>query len=227
MLCKFFEKSFFILLLLSFFSCSNTQIVDVASFSNETLKEISEKKDDELLWTRELESVRLTRDYSKNQATTTNFKLSPESISIANTRNQVIYPFLQDFGSLDTSSISSDLEVYLDDLCSLISQWNLESIKCDENSIFSLALFKNDVEHLWKKEFVEEFPIFDKESLTEDNKIIIFNEWIFGQPFFSEDSIQVPIRFYCKNGSVDVKIYIKNDLNYLVEQIELQKMKSL
>lgn len=44
------------------------------------------------------------------------------------------------------------------------------------------------------------------ESIAQKDKL--FSKWIFGQPFIFEEIIEIPVRFYCKYGSVDVTFYI-------------------
>ena len=221
--------------ILLFFSCSNSQSLEAANLTEETLKNAAAQKDSELLWTRELESVRLTRDYSKNVAAAKNFKLSPGAISVANTNADSVYPCLPDFGSLDNSSLSTELTAFLESFCNEIALWNLNAVKMEQDSEFSLVLFKYDVEENWLSVYGRPFPVAkpavaenssevpDGGSASEEKKRL-FSDWLYGMPFFDGDSVLVPVRFTSSFGTLDVSVYVCTGSAFAVRQIEIQKM---
>lgn len=204
-----------------FFSCSNAQNIEIAHLDDDTLKIISSEKEKTLIWTRELESVRLTRDYSKNAFATSDVHLLPTSITTAETQNLPIYPHIQGFGSLDTSELSSELKTFLNEFCVSVSEWNLKDVKVDENAVFSLVLFKNDVEEIYKQEKGEKFSSSTVET-TENGEALkakYFDRWLFGEPFFDENYVQVPIRFFRKDWTLDVEVYVETGAEFKILQI--------
>lgn len=58
---------------------------------------------------------------------------------------------------------------------------------------------------------------FNKNQLPQ-----VFNKWIFGEPFIGEEITQIPVRFYCKQGSVDVTLYLNSETN-LIYQITINR----
>ena len=50
----------------------------------------------------------------------------------------------------------------------------------------------------------------------------IFNKWIIGEPFYGEKILQIPIRFYCNDGTVDVTLYLNKE-NNLIYQITIDR----
>ena len=309
----FFSFAFFIC------SCSNSNGAEIANLSDENLREITDERENAILWTRELEAVRLTRNYKVNQMVSSKMILSPEAISFANTRRNFIYPSLDGFGSLDTSAISSEMRDFLSRTCSSISKWNLSAVKMSSAREFSLILFKYDVEHSWKSLYKKPFPEIitpspvateaqsqstktestaadastattgadasnefsqpqtesqsaetaaaDKtaeseetgtnteanesapssdsgnssnsqestaSATTSDSTVSmakglpepegIFSSWLYGCPFFDEDIIEVPVRFYSSEGILDIILYVETDANFSVSQIEILRL---
>lgn len=232
------NEIFYMIIFFSFaiflFSCSNSSGAEIANLSDESLRTISDERENSILWTRELEAVRLTRNYKVNQMVSSKMSLFPEAISFANTQRNFIYPSLEGLGSLDTSAISSEMRSFLDKTCNAISKWNLSSVTMSSASEFSLILFKYDVERFWsliyKKPFPEIIPpppALSQEQSTE-NKMPepegIFSSWLYARPFFDESTIEVPVRFYSSEGSLDIVLYVETDSSFSVSQIEIVKM---
>lgn len=220
-LCVFLSTAFF-------FSCSNAQSIEIAHLTDETLKNSAAQKESELLWTRELESVRLTRDYSKNIAASKNFTLSPAAMAVANTTVSSVYPSLPGFGSLDSSALSVEMLAFLDSECEHIALWQLDKVRMEQDSEFSLVLFKFDVETLWKKSFFKPFPVNlteSSESSAENAETFrLFSGWIYGRPFFDGDTAAVPVRFEGADGMLDICLYVRTDASFCIRQIEIQNL---
>ena len=138
-----------------------------------------------------------------------------------------VYPELDDFGSLDTSSIKPQIKEKLNSFCTKLSEASiLETVSFFNNKyLFGYVFFRKDFEDGWKKNFKNDFPA--KKSKTEneeaENKNTIFDKWIFGQPFNGVDVIQIPVRFYCKYGTIDVTIYMNPNGNNEFYQITIDR----
>ena len=72
--------------------------------------------------------------------------------------------------------------------------------------------FKNDLEAGWNENFKCDIP---SDSL--------FSKWIFGQPFYGADILQIPVRFFCQNGIIDVIIYLNPNANNEFYQITIDR----
>lgn len=197
-----------------FFSCSADSSIDLSSGAEETLRQLAAKKEEELLWTRELESVRLTKEINTSSAVSSSVKLSPEIYSVSNSDFIPLYPSISGFGSLNTTEISAELKKFLDEFSNSVAAWKLESSYMKTSSVFSLVVFKYDVEHKWKSFFGKDFEI------SEENPL--FSSFFYGEPFFEEQSIIVPVRFKNESGFIDIHLYIDKSDEFKVVQIFIQ-----
>lgn len=216
-MCKKFEFAVLIfsaICAIQFFSCSSDSSIDLSSGSEETLRQLAAKKEEEMLWTRELESVRLTKEINTSSKVSTNIKLSPEIYAVSNSDFLPIYPSLSGFGSLDTTEINSELKNFLVKFADSVCSWKLDSSLVKESSVFSLVIFKNDVENNWESFFGKKFEITDD--------ISIFDSYIFGEPFAEENSVIVPIRFKNSSGYLDIHLFIDKTDGFKIAQIFIQ-----
>ena len=72
----------------------------------------------------------------------------------------------------------------------------------------------------------------NKQSIqSEEKKIIqkekLFSKWIIGEPFSSEEIIQIPVRLYCKYGTIDVTLYLNKQKSNAVSLITIDRWKKL
>lgn len=51
----------------------------------------------------------------------------------------------------------------------------------------------------------------------------IFTNWILGEPFIGDDLLQIPVRFFTKNGSVDVTMYMNPKSENSVYQVTIDR----
>lgn len=208
--------SFLLILCALFFSCSNDQNNDRFNSDTATIKQLTLNRDEQLLWTRELESVRLLLDLKKNQSVSEKIFLEPVVMISANTGKNPIYPILEDFGSLDTSGITKELRVFLDEFCNNVASWKTDALNIKSSSLFSLILFKYDLESKWSENFGVSFP-----EINEDSKI--FDSWFYGEPFINDNEIQLPVRLICNSGIVDLKLFIDSSENFKIDGIQIIK----
>lgn len=204
-----FSKSlFFLALAIVLFSCSNNSGAQYSLNIEDSLKDISEQKEIDMTWTKELESVRLVRDVSKYPSVAANVKISPEVMAVSVTDNSPVYPFLDGFGSLDVTLISSDLYLFLNNFCDKIKEWQFDESLMEDSAIPSMLLFKYDIEQLWQT---------DERHLSDT---------IYGEPFFDADQIMVPVRLSNEKIYIDFNLYIKQDGDFKLNQIELNNFES-
>ena len=72
----------------------------------------------------------------------------------------------------------------------------------------------------------------NKQSIqSEEKKIIqkekLFSKWIIGEPFSSEEIIQIPVRLYCKYGTIDVTLYLNRQNSNAVNLITIDRWKKI
>ena len=230
---------FVTIILFLFLSCAGNQSGEIVYYNEDTLRSITEQKEKELLWTRELETVRLLKDISKNEGTTSNLRLSCQAMSLVSFQDfyKPLYPLLPGFSSLDTSGMMPELRDFLTSFCDSLTQWKLKEDAFESEYIFSLALFKYDVENQWENFFNSPFPLIEEkvenpaaeEKTDSENKNDkkeeeekLFSRYLFGEPFFDEETIEVPVRFYASKGSLDLQLFVSKEKMKL-NQIQIQK----
>jgi hypothetical protein len=143
-------------------------------------------------------------------------KLTPQTIPASGTVPAAVYPFIDGFGSLDTSLIPQELRTALDTVCRTISSRENADQLMASGCLYSYVLFLEDFTAGWKETFGE--PVPDKQNSTD-----LFSEEIYGAPFINDD-YEIPVRFKCAKGYADILFcFIKNDSGYKLTQIEIEK----
>lgn len=210
------NKLFYVFFILIIFlvSCKN-QSENKLSFSEEnTIKKSVLEKENDITWSKELDANRLKESISAK-------KLSDDVINsidimkILPDFQKDIYPEFENFGKLDSSSLTVILKEKITNICTEIAEGKEDKIKSSFNSnyIFNFVFFINDLKKEWEKNFGIDFP---------ENEVL-FNKWIIGEPFFGEKILQVPVRFYCNNGTVDVTLYMNIENAYSIYQITINR----
>ena len=73
----------------------------------------------------------------------------------------------------------------------------------------------------------------DKQAVQSDEKKsviqkeMLFSKWIIGEPFSSEEIIQIPVRLYCKYGTIDVTLYLNRQKSNAVNLITIDRWKKV
>ena len=73
----------------------------------------------------------------------------------------------------------------------------------------------------------------DKQTVQSDEKKsviqkeMLFSKWIIGEPFFSDEIIQIPVRLYCKYGTIDVTLYLNRQKSNAVNLITIDRWKKV
>lgn len=238
----------FVLVLISslFFSCSNGTSTQQKELSIQTLKKDSKEKDDNSKWSNELEPTRLSRNVNQDVIIPPQTDISLELInSISNFKNP-IYPYKNDFGSLDNSLIPESVKTAINDFFSNVSKnVDKEGINFfDSNYSFNYILFIKELSAQWKTNFAQEFPQLElvekttetkkkktKNSVSKNSKKDLnekkeyeelFTKWILGEPIISDTFMQIPVRIFCKHGFIDVIMLVSID-NSKIYQIKITK----
>ena len=215
-LFRFYISVFlFLPLAIVFFSCSNGNQIDLSLGSEETLRSLSMKKEEDILWTREIESVRLTKDINTSSSVSSVIKLTPEIILLSEVEKSPLYPNLTGFGSLDTREISIELKAFLNKFSESVKKWTLDEKLMEADSLFSLILFKYDVEENWKTFFGRDFNVDEKNPL--------FESFIYGEPFIAETNVIVPVRFKTNKEHLDLHLYVNTSGDFKITQILIEK----
>lgn len=219
-MCKIYSYLKCIFLLLIFISCSANNEEIIKYNVDENLHTIVTKKNEELIWTRELESVRLLKDTKKMDGVASSVKLSKNVVIASENNYPKIYPYLEGFGSLDTTLVSADLDKLLKTFASSLCFGVFDESLFNSQSVFSFVLFQNDLKNLWKELFKQDMPSFQKEEQeTISNSQKVFTSWVVAKPFVFDNEIQVPIRFKKDAKYIDVMLFVS--VENKIEQIQI------
>ena len=197
-----------------FFSCSSDSTIDLNSGSEETLRMTFSQRNSSIIWAREIENSVLSRKINTSAYVSSNLKLEPELYLAAVTEEAPVYPSLDGFGSLDSTQLVPEAKKIVEKIAENIVSWKFDESLFNANSIFSLVLFKYDVENCWKENFGENFPAGEEQK---------FSAYYFGEPFVEEEFISVPLRFRNSKGFVDVQLFIDRSQNFKIAQILVKK----
>lgn len=218
----------FILIFPLVLSCKNNPETKITYTDVDTVKETIKNRENEIAWSKELESTRLTEKID-NGVKTKDIKVTPNLMKIKSGFQNPVYPEFEDFGKLDTRSLDNFTYNSINSLCKDLS----ENFYCNVSSyisskyMFNYVFFRNDFIGGWENVFNEKFP-YSKDEIennisTQEKEIPkIFETWIIGEPFIGEKIVQIPVRFYCKHGTVDVTLYIEKSQK-LIYQITIDR----
>lgn len=126
-----------------------------------------------------------------------------------------VYPSLEGFGSLDSTQLSPEAKSSVEKFVKSVISWNFDESLMEKTSIFSLVLFKYDIESGWKNSFGSEFP--------SDAEKELFSSYYFGEPFVEEESLSLPVRLKNSMGFVDIQLFIDKTENFKISQILIKK----
>lgn len=244
----FFEFSIlFTAILMGITGCS-TKDKKADSDSDLTLRAQSEKRFKEIEWTDPIEKDRLTQNISESPKIAKTIKLTPVIFLCGDYAKNIepVYPNLDGFGSLDTSGIPDEIKLsvtsFSENLCTLSANDELMMA----GSVYELALFESDLKNEWKKVFLEDFPSApedkktkegeskdkeaqkegeDQEPLEPEKPKFVFDSYIIGNGFEQNSLYELPVRFNCSKGFVDVMLYYyRESVNWKINQIKILRM---
>lgn len=216
------------------FSCSDSSNTQVTQDSS-SLKSIADQKFKQIEWTQALEGNRLTAGISSINTVEKRIQLSPTVVINSSYASSLppVFPYLEGFGSLDISNFNSSVKTLAVKFSSAMCNGEIDSSLFEKDNIFEAALFENDLKNLWKTEFSEDFPENKKSEDSQETEsavqeiFILFDEYLFGEPFEMNSLYEVPVRFICKkSGSVDVMVYFFKDeeKSWKIDQLKIIRM---
>lgn len=203
--------------LLFYMSCSNDADENINAADLQTIKSLVTKIEDETVWSVELEKERLSKNLaSDSENLAGSLVLTKDNSRILKAYREAVYPSFSDFGSLNISSMEYKNLSSAEEICS--SLCNLDEDKLfsyfSSNYRYNYIFFARELKKGWKDNFGKAFPEAKVseagEAAENEEKTVIklFDHYIMGEAFYSNNLIQIPARFYCNMGFVDVTLYM-------------------
>jgi len=234
----FFEFSIlFTVIVLGITGCSSKDKKS-DSDSNLTLRAQSEKRFKEIEWTDPIEKDRLTQNISTTQTIADTIKLTPVIFLCSNYAKTIepVYPNLDGFGNLDISDLPDEIKLSVTSFSENLCTGSANDELMMAGSVYELALFESDLKNEWKNVFLEEFPsppeeksAGDKspESGEEEKPKYVFDSYIIGNGFEQNSLYELPVRFKCTRGFVDVMLYYYRErVDWKINQIKILRMEA-
>lgn len=136
-----------VLFVLAFASCSNIQQMKRAEEEEQTLRELTADMAKKVPWTGALEGDRLTSEIGTKEGIGRGVSLSPLSVIAGGDESDIlpVYPFLKDFGSLDTTLLSEEIEQTLDGFCNALRHAENADTYMAKDCLYQLALLIRDL----------------------------------------------------------------------------------
>lgn len=215
---KYFYLLISILIFFIFVACKNNTDSKLSYSEENTIKQSIKEKESNITWSIELESNRLLdRVNLKNNNLSDDVEFNMEVMKVLPGFQESIYPEFDKFGSLNTSKLKFSVKEKINDFCKTLSDGKINSLDSyfASNYIFNYVFFKKDLLDLLKDNFNFVF--------SEEESVIIFDKWILGEPFMGEKLLQIPVRFYCNQGFIDVTLYLNSELQNSIYQITLDR----
>lgn len=215
-ICSVFLFFSFLSVSAVFYSCNNNTESKLVYSEQDTIKEKVKDKVHDITWTVEVEPERLTTPINRSAwQLGSEVPFTTDFIRLSKSFQKPVFPELTDFGSLDTSAIKTSVKEKVNSFCNSLS--DLSDVEASNffssKYVFCYVFFKKDLENGWINNFSTDFP--------KDSKL--FSKWIFGQPFYGEDILQIPVRFFCQYGLIDVIIYMNPNGNNEFYQIAIDR----
>ncbi len=200
-------------LLFSLFSCSNNEQKLVIVETENTIRNEIQKKEETINWTNDIEGELLLKDIKQNELFLSTDFIQPEAYESIKDYVPPVIPELKGFTSLDTSSIPNDYLSLVKNACAQIKynpESNLSSF-FDSDYIFNYVFFVHDLKQGYKATFNAKYPSSG-----------VFSDYKIGKAEESFDLMQIPVRFYCKYGYLDLIFDIsQNKKDIKIQQIEI------
>lgn len=211
-----------------FFSCADGTKQNASDETPETLRYTVETLRDSVGWTEELEGGRLSKNISSYPGVSSQLRLAPLVVAAARVDDdERIFPSLEGFGSLDTTLIPGALRKMLCDFSDAFIQDRDADSFFRAGQTYSLALFYADFSRIFSDVLVHDdgrTADFEKneDAQEEAGKDVLFNSYLFGQPFLSGTYYQVPVRYNGEKGSLTVFVYAAQfDSRWQIDQIQI------
>lgn len=199
-------------------ACSDLQQGKRSEDDVQTLRALAQTMAEAVPWTDELESERLTATVSVADGVDRHVSLSPLSFLAGSAARYAppVYPFLEDFGSLDTTLIVPDVKTVLDGFCGAVCRAENADSFMARGCLYQLALFYRDGDLA----LPETSP--DEESDEEKPAFSFFDAYFYGQPYVTGETYEVPVRFVGEKRSMDVLVFLlKEDDVWKIDELRI------
>lgn len=175
-----------------FIACSNSPDSKLVLIEDDTLKSILTNKELNVTWTNELEADLLLKNINEFDFLAQGVYPTLNLQRAKGDLKEPVYPELDNFASLDFRNVPLSLRNFITDFgTGLCSEDSLAAEKYfDSSYIFTYVFFRKDME---------------------DFSIKKFDRYVAGKPFFLDETIRVPFRFYYEKRFKDVFVCIKNN----------------
>ena len=139
---------------------------------------------------------------------------TPETASATDTAADApIFPYIEGFGILDSSSLSAEAKSALDGFCAALASGNDASGFMTESRKYEFSIFLFDLKENYQSIFGVDFP-----------ENAIFDSWKYAAPVFGDDFFLVIVRFFANKKYFDAEIYLDESENgWRVNQIRARK----
>lgn len=214
-------------LVVAFASCSNMQQGKRLEDDEQTLRALTAELAESVPWTDELEGERLTATITTADGIDRRVALSPLSF-IAGTEQQdvaPVYPFLEQFGSLDTTLITQEVKDVLNGFCTAINRAENADSFMASGCLYQLALFYRDA-RLEKPQSSDD-GVATENADEETPAFTFFDSYFYGQPYVTGTMYEIPVRFVGKKRSLDVLIYLLKESNaWKIDELQILRAES-
>ncbi len=211
----------FILLFILVFpllSCKNQTESKILNTQDNTIKSTVIQRENDITWSKEIDSY-LLEESIKAKKLSDDVINNIEVMKVLPKSQNAIYPEFENFGKLDISSLSSSEKENVKNFCLEIAKGSENRIEqfFNKQYLFNYIFFQEELKKDWKIKFGEDFP----DEIKEEEKL--FDKWIYGEPFIGDEIIQIPVRFYCIHGTVDVTLYLNKSRENSIYQITINR----
>jgi len=155
-------------------------------------------------WVSEIEGELLSSEKKGTINFASNLKLNPVSygVFVAN-KPESLYPYIEGFASLDLSLLNVSARNVVDGFCRAFCKSEKMEQFMASRSLTELIFFRQDSSSFFT----------DKtEALS----------YIYGKPFITNDTFEVPVCFISKKGRLVVYLYLDKYSDWKIEQIQLK-----
>ncbi len=216
---------FFVFILFLSASCSNAGASKLSYTDVDTIKEVVKEREAQVSWTKDIEGELLGQSLAPDAALyEKDIKYTHLLAKINKQKLQPVYPEYPEFALLDTRLLPVKAKESVQNFCQALSEdfYNKPQSYFDNSYIFNLVFFRDEFEKDWKEHFGEDFPITPKKNEgAEVEQSALFTKWLLGEPFIGQEITQVPVRFYCNRGTVDVTLYLNKKT--LIYQVSVER----
>ncbi len=201
------------------FGCSNSQTSENETYLTQTIKSVVQTKDEDEIWTEELEATRLSFSLNENKdIIAENVHTSPNVYKILEDYKSPVYPTLFNFTSLDVSLIDDLSLSKIKEFCTYIADSQISAVSNFFNNDykFNYVFFKNNLQKIYTQNFGEN---------AFDGSEILFENYHIGKPIFDDDGnfMQVPLLFENQKGKLYLEILVNpKESNIIYQSIILK-----